>query len=141
MEVEKISETAVELLIKFREEGFLFHGSNNSQIEKLEPRYTFDKTSVENTDTAVFATDNVTWTVIFGLYGGNKGWSTNVRNGEVTARIPLKDKEKVENSTGTVYVIDRDGFVEDKGGQFRSHESVTPVEKIEVNLKDYFDLG
>jgi hypothetical protein len=120
----------------------LFHGSNNTQINQLDPRYTLDKNSEENTDTALFATSNITWSTIFGVYGGYNGWSTSVTDGEVTARIPSRDKELVENTTSTVYILPKDTFMKSgEGQQYKSYESVMPIEKVSVTVQDYYDLG
>ena len=136
------NESVPEYLTRLKEMGFLFHGSNNAQIEELEPRYTLDKHSEENTDTAVFATSNVSWTIIHGVYGGHKGWSTRVKNGEVAAKIPAKDKDLVENTIGTVYVLAKDTFEKSGNGeQYKSYKAVKPIQKVTVTLNDYYDLG
>lgn len=136
------NETTPEYLIRLKDMGFLFHGSSNSDIQQLEPRYTFDPKSDTNTDTAVFATDNVTWSTIFGVYGGHKGWSTSVTDGDVVAKIPLKDKDLVEGSAGTVYVLPRKSFEEpNTGSQYKSYETVTPLNKVDVTVEDFYNLG
>lgn len=138
----KADETTAEYLERVRKMGFLFHGSDNKDIEELEPRYTFDPNSEKNTDTAVFATNNIAWTIIFGLYGGYKGWATSVRNGMVIARIPKKDKELVENTTGAVYVLPFNTFEKSGlGNQYKSKKPVKPISKVDVTLSDYYELG
>ena len=135
-------ETTATYLNRLKEMGFLFHGSSNDNIEQLEPRYAYDRYNEVNTDTAVFATDNVTLTVIFGVYGGHKGWSTHTKKGQVFAKIPLRDKELLENTRGTVYVLPKKVFEKIEGTvQYKSHETVKPVTKVSVSLNDYYDLG
>jgi hypothetical protein len=137
------SESASQYLSRLRDRGFLFHGSNNRDIEELEPRYTFDPNSDENTDSAVFATTNIALTAIFGVYGGHKGWSTRDKDGVIIAKIPARDKELVENSRGVVYVLSKDTFHQSSSGadQYKSHVTVQPIEKVEVTVKDYYELG
>lgn len=77
------NEPATHYLTRLRDMGFLFHGSDIPDIRELEPRSTLDINSAENTDTAIFATNNIAWATIFGVYGGYNGWSTDVVNGEV----------------------------------------------------------
>lgn len=136
------NESTSQYLTRLKEMGFLFHGSDNNDIKELEPRYTVDINSEENTDTAVFATSDITWTTIFGVYGGHKGWSTRVKDNEVTAKIPFRDKEIVESTSGTVYVLPKDTFKKSgESTQYKSHEAVTPIEKVSVTVQDYYDLG
>ncbi len=138
----KEKETTANYLKRLKDMGFLFHGSNNKHITELEPRYTFDRNNEENTDTAVFATNNITWTTIFGVYGGNKGWSTSIKDGLVTANIPLRDKVLVDTTTGNVYVLPVETFKpSETGQQYKSHVTVKPVQKVEVTVKDFYDLG
>lgn len=56
---EKNHETPAQHLNLLKQMRFLFHGSSNNQIEILEPRPTYDPNTPQNTDTAVFATDNL----------------------------------------------------------------------------------
>ena len=72
-----VNEPTAQYLIRLKDMGFLFHGSDNPDIHELEPRPTLDINSIENTDTAIFATSNVAWATIFGVYGGYNGWSTD----------------------------------------------------------------
>ena len=136
----KEKETSVEYLERLKDLGFLFHGSSNPNLEILEPRYTYDPRSGENTDTAVFATTFLPWTVIFGLHGGHTGWKTIIRNEEVTAYIQLRFRGETEKQIGFVYVLPPSTFEKGVGQQYKSHEVVKPITKVEVTLRDYFDL-
>ncbi|MCL4417197.1 MAG: hypothetical protein M1268_00790 [Patescibacteria group bacterium] len=141
-EVEKKNpETPAQRLEQFKKRGFLFHGSSNNSIDTLEPKSTYDPKTPRNTDTAVFATDNIAWTTIFGIYGGHTEWSTDVENGIVTAKIPIKDRELIEKTTGTVYVLPKEPFDEQHGEQYKSHKPVKPTEKVSVTLNDFYELG
>lgn len=138
-----LSETTSQFLERLKNAGYIFHGSNNPNISILEPKATIDKTSSENTDTAVFATDNIIWATIFGVWGGHKGWKTDTYgDGSVLATISAEEKENVEKASGCIYVLSKENFGEpNPGRQFKSHLAVTPLIKIIVNLQDYFDLG
>ena len=136
------NESTVSYLQRLKEMGFLFHGSANDDISDLEPRDTHDPDSAENTDTAVFATHNVSWAIIFGLYGGHTGWSTESVNGKVTAKITSKDKDLVESTIGAVYVVPRETFKSPNGNsQYKSHEPVQPLVKVPVTVTDYNESG
>jgi len=137
------SETTSQFLERLKDAGYIFHGSNNSNITVLEPRPTFDPTSSENTDTAVFATDDIVWATIFGVWGGHTGWKTSSNgSGKVLATIKAVEKRNVEKSTGCIYVLSKESFGEpNQGRQFKSHAKVNPLTKITVNLQDYYDLG
>jgi len=137
----KKDESKPSFLQRLKNEGYLFHGSTNKNLNILEPRSTYDPDSAENTDKAVFATNNVTWSIIFGLYGGRKGWRTNNDNGKITAFIPESEKENLEKSKGIVYVLPRDTFKRSEGDQYKTYEEVEPYKKIEVDLNDYYDAG
>ena len=136
------SETTAQYLKRLKDMGFLFHGSSNPDIEELEPRATVDPYIERNTDTAVFASNNPTWSTIFGVYGGNKGWATDVRGDEVLAKIPAAQKNVVETGSGMVYVLPKETFKEnDDAGQYKSHETVKPILKVSVTFADYQEMG
>lgn len=137
------NETTAQYLKRLKDMGFLFHGSSNPDIEELEPRKTVDPHVDRNSDTAVFASDNPTWSAIFGVFGGKgKSWATDVRGNEVIAKIPVSDKAEVEGGTGIVYVLPKTTFIENDGaGQYKSHEPVKPILKVPVNYTDFQQMG
>lgn len=138
----KGAETTLEYLERVKKMGYLFHGSTDNQIQELEPRYTFDPQSKNNTDRAVFATNNITLTTIFGLYGGHKGWSTYSKNNAIVSRIPISHKGLVEKTIGSVYVLSPDTFKKiGNGEQFKSQKKIMPIKRVDVTIGDYYKLG
>lgn len=144
-------ETASEYLKRMKEMGYLFHGTGNPQIiEKLEPRETVDTTGNEwNSDTAVFASGDPVWSVIFALYKGKSSWGTAVttnENGDITkivARINEKYKDSLPLEKGYVYVLPPETFQREnnRGAQHKSKSIVTPVASVEVTYEDYLNMG
>ena len=143
----------LEQLLKYQD--VLFHGSPCASIKTLEPRPAkdLDKTNTFNTDLAVFASSNVCFSIIFGLVDSNKlknecgfGWSVGSMHDEnnqvnVISEIPKQAKEFVENAIGYVYVLPKDNFKESSSFQHKSKLPVTPLERIEIKLQDFYDAG
>ncbi|HSX39136.1 MAG TPA: hypothetical protein VLI92_00920 [Candidatus Saccharimonadales bacterium] len=136
------NETTVQYLERLKDLGYLFHGSPKDTITELEPRTSHDPHSKENTDTAVFATNNPTWTVIFGLYDRGKTWKTSGIERNIIASIPEEAKEQLKHAVGTVYVLSPETFSESTHlEQYKSYKPVKPIQKISVTLDDFYELG
>lgn len=140
-------------LLKYKDA--LYHGSPCADIKTLEPRPAkdLDKANTFNTDMAVFASSNVCFSIIFGLVDSKKlkddcgfGWSVGSMKDEnnqvnVFSEIPKQAKEFVENAIGYVYVLAKDSFKESSAFQHKSKVPVTPLERIEIKLQDFYDAG
>ena len=143
-------------LLKYQNEGFVFHGSPNPDIKILEPRPAtdVDKSNAFNNDTAIFATRRPEASVIFGCMSlanlpkaiHNGSWSVGQENGEtIVSKIPKVWKEYVSNNTGYVYVLDGKDFSgegETEGGwQVKSKNSAVPIARVKVSFSDFEKLG
>jgi hypothetical protein len=153
---ESLNNSNIEILENYSKQGYLFHGSPNGEIEILEPRPAndIDRNNEFNNDNAIFATDNLTSSIIFGVVSRDYlpedikrfMWATNwaTENGvtEVTAKVHESWKFFIENyGKGYVYVLSTETFKEKSGSQRKSKESVKPIDKVDVNLNDFYKAG
>jgi hypothetical protein len=145
-------ESPIAKLLQYQSEGYLFHGSSNGAIEQLEPREAkdVDPNKTFNNDTAVFASKLALAAVIFGSVPAKSElpeelrtlyWATSWKDGNVTSRIPKSWKEYIENFNGFVYVLPSETFTESNGTQYKSKEIVKPIDTIQVNIKDFLQMG
>lgn len=152
MEEETTLNPVLQKLQEYKKDGFVFHGSTNPSLEILEPRQTKETNPLRtfNIDTAVYADIGYVSPIIFALVDkkaiieetGSFSWSTHWdSNGMPLARIPLKAKEIIERGKGVVYVLPGDSFVDKQGFQAKSKFAVSPVERVEVGIQDYYDAG
>ncbi|MBN1619065.1 hypothetical protein JW887_07055 [Candidatus Dojkabacteria bacterium] len=154
--LEEAKPTVVQQLKAFEKQGYVFHGSRNPNILKLEPRPAtdVDKANAFNNDTAVFAAPSPTASVIFAcmsldnvpkeLRSGN--WSVGSERGKgIVARIPQKWQQYVSTNTGYVYVLDGSTFSGkcDTEGvwQVKSKQPVKPTTVLTVTFSDFEQLG
>ncbi len=129
-----------EKLLKLEKEGrYVFHGSTSS-IDCLEPRQAYNNNEKDGLP-AVFATPFADVAIYRSLINGNnlKEPSTN-EFGFTEKGIYFKTSKNLidfaKDLTAKVYVLDREKFKDFEGSQCRSEEPVTPMEMIEVTVKD-----
>ena len=145
--------SALTILSKFQEEGFLFHVSSE-KLTFLEPRTASDtdKKRHFNSDTAVFATPNFLFAIPFGCI------SNIIKNFEVpeyiTWSIGFKDDRPLVQSdfdftpamlkvSGFVHVLPSEPFVVSdlKGRQYKAFKRVEPVAVVSASLQDFITGG
>ncbi|HVX92564.1 MAG TPA: hypothetical protein VHA74_00430 [Candidatus Dojkabacteria bacterium] len=154
--IEVNDKTAVERLLDYEKQGYLFHGSTKNNLSIIEPKSAKDVNDKEefNNDNAVFASVSAAGSVIFGcMYFpeeiDNKvhgAWSVGPSRGigKIWAQIPKGWKEYIKNNRGYVYVLKRDPFIEglrEGFWQAKSKTPVVPVDIIQVQFSDYEKLG
>ena len=151
--------TAIEKLTQLEETGkHVFHGSANGSIEILEPRQAThvpdlkDPTkSVPDGEPAVSATpyaDIATFRAMINKgnipFNHSSGFGMNsrgVKNFQVSSEKVL---EELKDKKGFVYVFDkkefkpysRDGKIQKKSMEWRSHNPVKPIDIVEVSSED-----
>jgi hypothetical protein len=156
MELEKVDTLEEDLtrILDYQEKGYLFHGSQEDNLDLLVPQEANDADSANtfNKDTAVFASSNPQ-TCIFALLGqeripkeikkGNISVGGYGKSSTLVAEIPAKWKEYMEDNVGTLYVIPPENFIkgDNKSWQSKSREAVVPVDKISVSFKHFLRLG
>lgn len=136
-------------ILKYKEEGYLFHGSPNPDISVLEPRQANDtKEKPFNTDTAVYASSNpqvcIAGIVKNSFKGLNGSWNMGCyEEASLTAEIPKSWKQFVEKALGTLYVLPSKSFTKGNmnGWQEKSLQSIVPVDRINVTFDDFIALG
>lgn len=132
------------LLSLEKENKFVFHGSPDT-IKVLEPMQGKNddpkSNKMESEKPAVFATPYAEISIFRALIN-----SKNVK-GKSKSSFGIKGKQKHFSATknlleeakkkiGKVYVLDKHKFKNFDGMQCRSEEPVTPVEIVEVTIKD-----
>ncbi len=152
---EKETFTAIQQLQEYEKEGYVFHGSPDSNITELDPRPAadVDETNVFNNDTAVFATPSPAAGVIFACMSRDNvpeeirrgTWSVGSEDGnKIVARIPKKWQKHLVNNSGYVYVLDGTNFSNKgdiEGWQVKSKKSVEPETSVEVSFSDFEKSG
>lgn len=136
-------------ILNYKKEGYLFHGSPNPDITVLEPRQANDSDkNIYNSDNAVYASDNPLVCIIGIVENSFKGLPGtfglgSYGNGPLIAEIPKSWKERVEKSSGNLYILPPESFEKGsvRGWQWKSFQSVAPVDKILVTLNDFIALG
>lgn len=118
--------TLEEILLDYKEQGCVFHGSPSSEINELKPNDAtdVDKSNTFNNDSAVFAALETVSPIIFACMSKKnipkeiqKGsWSVGPeKDGRIYAKIPKEWKPYIENNTGYLYVLNGDTFSEREG--------------------------
>ncbi len=138
-------------LDKYRDNGFLFHGSPNKIKSSIEPRQAedTDKSNTFNNAHAIFATDDYIMSMAYSLMNFKllpvcNGMSCSIcynSDKKVIANFPQKWEKGLSKVEGFIYVLPRKTFSETDGIQWKSKTAVEPVEKIKVTLKDYLKAG
>ena len=142
-------------LVEYREEGYVFHGSTNPNLEKLVPNKAIDDGNPNdefNNDTAIFASSNPAASIIFATVSfdnipkekWDKGWGIGGSINSIKATIPVEYKEYILNGKGFVYVLPKEGFADNgQSGSWevKSKKEVTPIDKVEVEFTDFEKLG
>lgn len=144
----------VSKILKYKEEGYLFHASSNPNIDILEPRPAKDRDATKEfmNDTAVYASPNPQVCIISLLHFAQapeelrKGHSLmGNSSGHITIEISKKLEKYVKENVGTLYVVSPDTFEEGdklgRGWQSKSKLPVKPVDKILVTFDDFIALG
>ena len=138
-----------EKLLELEAEGkYLFHGSENPNLDHLEPRqgYNFrDGIQEPDGEPAVFTSNRADYAILMALVNKHncpKGYASSAgteddEKGEIVLKLKAT-KESIEqlteDSSGYVYIFDKNLFVprEDRRVEFVSKVPVTSVNKIEV---------
>jgi hypothetical protein len=155
--VDQNSVTAVDYLLFLKEKKqFLFHGSNDLDINILAPR--IQENYRGQKITAVFASGDPLWSMFFAILDREK-YIGSVRNGSYLFTSPNglherhyffsinKEMEKNEPwQRGAVYVLPMSTFYPTHAGNLRfdewaSEEPVKPAEKIEVLPSEFPFFG
>ncbi|MHC0035543.1 hypothetical protein [Pseudoneobacillus sp. C159] len=133
-------------------QSIVFHGSNNKQIEKFEPR---PQTLYDGKmATAVFATKDPIWTMFYAVLNKDKVVH-NIRNGSIstdgeqTFHFYSLTKPTFTNNpwtSGMIYLLPEDTFTHIGKGviqfsEWISENEVSPIAKIEVEPRDFYFLN
>jgi hypothetical protein len=141
-----------EILLSLEGEGkYVFHGSQNSDIDVMEPRQAYnhkDQIAEKDGDPAVFASKFADYAIFRAIVNENncpKGVMSTVdtKYNRDTAWLEFEvSKEAMdqldENSSGYVYVFDKDAFTPKREGavEYISTSPVSSVRKIKVMKSD-----
>ncbi|QLG41259.1 MULTISPECIES: hypothetical protein [unclassified Paenibacillus] len=130
---------------------YVFHGSNDGNIERFEPR----KQTLYNNEltTAVFATTEPLWSIFYSVFN-RSALIGSFRNGCIIGRNKKYHYYSINESTinnnpwtdGMLYILPRDKFHMSGHGKVQfdewiCNEFVTPIAKISVSLSDFFFLN
>lgn len=142
-----------ERLLKLEAEGiYVFHGSENADLDSLEPRQGYNHINgVQEPDgePAVFASNRADYAILMALinkqncpneYNFSAG-TVNNEKGEIVLQLQAtKDtlEQLTEHSLGYVYVFDKNQFTprENRRVEYVSKVPVTSINKIRVTKKD-----
>lgn len=151
--IEKI-QSGREKLKNLEAEGkYVFHGSENSNIDLFEPRQAYNyKTGTKEPDgePAVFASSEADYAIVMSLinkkncpngFHSSLGTSLNEKGEEyLCIRISKKAIEQLdENSIGYVYFFDKNNFVQ-SGKRKVEYKSMSEVPSIDVVAVTKADL-
>lgn len=141
-----------QLLSLEAENKYVFHGSENPDLDHLEPRqgYNFRNGIQEpDGDPAVFASNRADYAILMALINKHncpKGYASSAgtvdgEKGEIILKLKARNdalEQLTEDSVGYVYVFDKEKFVprEDRRVEFVSKVSVTSVNRIKVAKQD-----
>ncbi len=130
---------------------YVFHGSENPNLDSLEPRQAYNFINgVQEPDgnPAVFASSKADYAIMMALINKKncpKGYrssasSSQKENGEMTLTLRTQ-KDSIDQlddeSFGFVYIFDKDAFQRRKGGvEYTSKVPVSSVNKIRVTKED-----
>lgn len=128
--------------------NYVFHGSNNHNIECFEPR---EQTLYNGEMTkAVFASSDPIWSMFFAIFNRNK-LVGSFRNGCIIGRRKKYHFYSINESTmknkpwtdGMVYILPKDKFATSLSGKVHfdewiCKELVVPIGKVNVSLEDFY---
>jgi len=134
------------------EDKYVFHGSENPNLDYLEPRQGYNyKNGIQELDgePAVFASNKADYAILMALinkyncpngYSSSAGTVDNEKGDIVLQLCARKDsiEQLTEESSGFVYIFDKNQFVprEDRRVEFVSKIPVSSLNKIKVTKKD-----
>ncbi len=133
------------------ENSYVFHGSENPELDSLEPRQAYNyRNDVQEPDgdPAVFASSKADYAIMMALINKkncpngyrSSASSTQKENGEVSLTLRAR-KDSIEQlndkSFGYVYVFDKNVFQRREGGvEYISKVPVSSVNKVRVTKSD-----
>lgn len=134
------------------EKEWMFHGSPDGGIDVLEPREAKDIRKGEsfNNDTAVFGTQNLCESIIYGVVNlgiipeklkKGKSWGCSNYDGDIIARIPMEWQKYIEENIGYVYVLPKRDFTEFEGEHGKSKITVRREDKVPIMVSDFIHFG
>jgi len=144
---------AIGLLQEYARQNYLFHGSPRGDLGTLSPQSARDTNPDKafNIDTAVFASQMFDMCIPFSLIDRDKlpdnlewkiSWRETDNGFSILPKFPEAWRSYLENDAkGYVYVLPPGSFTETDGAQWKSRTPVTPVDRIEVTLKDLLQCG
>lgn len=140
------------LLALESEDKYVFHGSENPDLDMLEPRQGFDYINgvhEPDGDPAVFASNKADYAILMAIinkkncpngYSSSAGAVSNEKGEIVLELTATRDavEQLTDDSFGYVYVFNRDDFElrENKRAEFVSKVPISSVDRIKVTKKD-----
>lgn len=134
------------------ENKYVFHGSENPDINEMEPRQGYnhddDGTKKEDGEPAVFASDRVDYAIFMSLINkkncpkGYKSSVESIRNKDGEVQLKLKTTREAidqlsEDSEGYVYVFDKSKFQQrEQKTEFISTVPISHIDKVRVTSGD-----
>jgi hypothetical protein len=124
---------------------FLFHGSP-LKLDNIQPRLSHDSLNQQNNIAeAIFLFPSFLKSIPYSfkdkLKENNDTYSFDIPNINIMPIMTIKETEHIdENITGYIYVFKKDKtMIKDEGDslQYKCYKELTPLDIIEVKLKDY----
>lgn len=141
-----------QLLRLENEDRYVFHGSENPDLDQLEPRQGYDYINGAHEpdgDPAVFASNKADYAILMAIVNRQNcpnGYSSSAgtvesEKGEIVLELTVtKDaiEQLTDESSGYVYVFNRNDFEprENKRMEFVSKIPISSVDRIKVTKKD-----
>ncbi len=119
---------------------YLFHGTTSGSIVSFEPRQAISD-GVKHGEPCVAASEYIEPAIFMAILGSrvSSGWNSDEPS-DFGFYLKETDFETLRrhNATGYVYIFDRNTTVFNPfmGWEWRAHENVEPLQKIEVNFAD-----
>lgn len=120
------------------DDNCLYHGSNNGDIEKFEPRQavSFGKPDGPPAVHASGELDPAIFMAVLGSrYVGGWGLKNGTKFGFFVIDSHLKEARR-ENWAGFVYLLPKETFKNRRGWEWISTKAVAPIKRYEVGIKD-----
>ncbi len=123
----------------------LYHGSQNGDIKKFEPRKANGIGRNEDQEEAIYATHDKKYAIAFALpiikLNKNSEWSLEYTGNNGEPLIILKQCELDPNGVGYIYTLPSDSFTQGEENKMqwlsREKKGVEPKSKEIVYVKDY----